>query len=328
MNIGFVGLGNMGTALAQMVAANGHNVLGWEYDAAVVKEINASQQNSRFLPGVPLNKSLRATADINEACKAAEILFTALPARFTRAVLEPARNILPASTVIVNLSKGFERDTFLTSSQVLAQLFPRHSRIMLSGPSIANEFVHDTPTMVVVAGQKRQDLLMVARLLDSGCFRTRVSDDETGVELGGILKNIYAIGLGIFDGLSITTINFRAVYLTLALEEMTRLGEKLGAQKETFFFISGLGDLLATSMSTHSHNRRLGELLAKKHSISDIEKTMGVLPEGYTTLQAVLYLSEKNHVAMPLVKALWDVINGKLHAQKFAYSCIRDFIEE
>jgi len=206
-------------------------------------------------------------------------------------------------------------------------MFPNNSAIMLSGPSIANEFAQGMPTVVVLAGQNRNDLLTVSHLLDNQYFRTRFSDDEIGVELGGVLKNIYAIGLGMFDGQGITSVNFRAVYLTIALEEMARIGVGMGAKIETFLYLSGMGDLLATSMSTHSHNRRMGELLAKGLNLDQIKKEMGVVPEGFNTLRSMLYLAEKLHIALPLAKGLWDVIHERISPENFIRVFIRDFVD-
>ena len=213
-----------------------------------------------------------------------------------------------------------------SSFQTLAGFFPNNPKIMLSGPSIANEFARQLPTVVVLAGKELSAQLFVARLLESNYFRTRFSDDEIGVELGGILKNIYAIGLGLFDGKQITSINFRAVYLTLALEEITHIGVGMGARIETFLYLSGFGDLLATSLSPQSHNRRMGELLAQGLSLAEIKQEMGVAPEGYNTLKTMLYIAEKLHIAMPLAKGLWDVIHGHYTAEQFITSFIRDFV--
>ena len=144
---------------------------------------------------------------------------------------------------------------------------------------------------------------------------------------GGILKNIYAIGLGLFDGKDIRSVNFRSVYLTIALEEIAKTGEAMGAKIETFLYLSGVGDLLATSMSEHSHNRRLGVYLAQGLDLAEIKKQMGVLPEGYNTLKIVLYVAEKLHVSIPLAKGLWNVIHGRYDAESFIFSFIRDFVE-
>jgi glycerol-3-phosphate dehydrogenase (NAD(P)+) len=327
MRTGIIGLGNLGAAVANLIAGNGHGVIGWEYNAAVVDEINQRHTNSRFLPGIDLQPGLMATTDLAAAVENVEVVFIAIPSVFIQRTLQPLAGHIAPEIVLVNMAKGIDGATGLTSFQTMSGMFPHNPRIMLSGPSIANEFAHHMPTVVVIAGESKTDLMRVARLLDNDYFRTRFSDDAIGVELGGILKNIYAIGLGLFDGVNIISVNFRSVYLTLALEEITRAGVALGAQVETFLYLSGIGDLLATSLSGHSHNRRMGELLAQGLSRAAIEKEMGVTPEGYNTLRSMLYIAEKMHVSMPLAQALWDVINGRYTADKFIRSFIRSFID-
>lgn len=326
MRIGLVGLGNLGTAIGNLMAQNGYGVLGWEHDPAVIEEINSQHKNSKFLPGIDLNSHLVATADLSTVLQRCNILFIALPSVFIQATLEPVREQVSEDMLLVNMAKGIDGETGLTSFQSLGRMFPHNRRVMLSGPSIANEFARQMPTTVVIAGA-RADLLTVAQLLDSASFRTRFSDDTLGVELGGILKNVYAIGLGLFDGQNIKSINFRAVYLTIALEEIARFGVGMGAKLETFMYLAGMGDLLATSLSEHSHNRRLGERLAQGIALADIKQQMGVLPEGYNTLKTILYIAEKLHLSMPLAKGLWDVINGRSEAKRFIQSFIKDFVE-
>lgn len=326
-SVGIVGLGNLGTAIGNLVAGNGFAALGWEYHTAVVQEVNETKRNSRFLPGVILHERLTATSDLAEMLSASDVIFITIPSVFVKPTLEPLRDRLRDDAVLVNMAKGIDRETGLTSLQVLAQLFPHHRRVMFSGPTIANEFARGMPTVAVLAGRSRSDQLLVAHLLDNETFRTRFSDDEIGVELGGVLKNIYAIGLGLFDGKGISSINFRAVYLTAALEEMAKMGERMGAQIETFLYLSGIGDLLATSLSDHSHNRHMGELLAQGLTREQIREQMGVLPEGYNTLEVILYIAEKLHVSIPLAHGLWDVINGRQTADSFISSFIRDFVE-
>jgi len=327
MNVGLVGLGNLGAAIANLIAANGYDVLGWEYSDQVVAEINSTHTNARFLPGVALNPRLAATGNLEAVFEQCEIVLIALPSAFLRKTLDPFQTRVRPATLLVNLAKGIERSTGLTSFQMLSTLFPSNPRVMLSGPSIANEFAAGLPTVVTIAGPNTTDLLAVARVLDNEHFRVRFSNDTIGVELGGILKNAYVIGLGMFDGQRIESVNFRSVYLTLALEEMTRIGVSLGARPETFAYLSGMGDLLATALSKDSHNRRLGVLLASGHSLKQIEALMGVLPEGYNTIQTILLIAEKMHVPAPLAKGLWDVINERYSAERFISSFIRDFVD-
>jgi glycerol-3-phosphate dehydrogenase (NAD(P)+) len=327
MRVGIIGLGNLGSAIGNLIAGNGHEVLGWEYDAGVVAEINQQHVNNRYLPEIPLHLNLTATNDLDQVCQSCSILFIAIPSIFIQSTLGKLQGCLDPGIIIVNMAKGIDRGTGLTAFQTVSQIFPNNPRIMLSGPSIANEFSKGMPTIVVLAGKSFTDLLKVSRIMDNDYFRTRFSDDEIGVELGGILKNIYAAGLGLFDGEGIDSINFRAVYLTLALEEMASFGVGMGAKTETFLYLAGMGDLVATGLSEHSHNRKMGELLAKGYTLEQIKQEMGVIPEGYNTLRTVLYFAEKMHLTLPIGKGLWDVMHGRSSANKFIYSFIRDFVD-
>jgi glycerol-3-phosphate dehydrogenase (NAD(P)+) len=327
MRVGLIGLGNMGAAIANLVASNGFEVLGWEFDSEVVDEVNKQGRNSRYLPGIELNPNLRATSEIGPVVSSCELIFVAIPSVFIRPTLAPLQEALRSDAIIVNMAKGIDGETGLTSFQTIGTLFPKNRKVMLSGPTIANEFAREMPTVVVIASERPNDLLKVAHVLDNENFRTRFSDDTSGVELGGILKNIYTIGLGLFDGKQIASVNFRAVYLTIAMEEIARVGVAMGAKIETFLYLAGMGDLLATSLSQHSHNRQLGEYLAHGYSLAEIKEKMGVLPEGFNTIQIVLYIAEKLHISTPLARGLWDVINGRFDADKFIKAFIRDFVE-
>ena len=327
MDAGMIGLGNLGSAVGNLIAENGFSVLGWEFNESVVQEINEQHTNARYLNGIPIHPNLTATTELDEVFKTCPVVFIAIPSIFIQSTLGRFQHKLPADLLFVNMAKGIDRKGGTTAFGTISNLFPDNPKIMLSGPAIANEFAHGMPTIVVLAGKNFTDQLRVSKMMDNDHFRTRFSDDEIGVELGGILKNIYAIGLGMFDGMQIQSINFRSVYLTLALEEMTRFGIAMGGKIETFFYLSGMGDLLATALSEHSHNRRMGEMLAQGFSLQEISEKMGIIPEGYNTLRTVLYYSEKLHTSMPLGKGLWDVMHGRIEASNFLYSFIRDFVD-
>lgn len=327
MRIGLVGMGNLGSAVANLIANNGFEVVGWEFSPDVREEINRDHVNTKYLPGIDLHHDVAATADMGKMLEESDMVFLAIPSIFIQPTLLDFQDRLPAESVIVNMAKGISAETGLTAYQTVASLFPSNPKVMLSGPSIASEFAREMPTVVVLASENHDHLLKVAHVLDGDCFRTRFSDDVIGVELGGVLKNIYSIGLGMLDGKDIRSVNFRAVYLTIALEEMTKIGVAMGAKIETFLYLSGMGDLLATSMSQHSHNRRMGEYLAQELPLDAITERMGVLPEGYNTLQVILYIAEKLHVSIPLAKGLWDVIHGRYEADRFITAFIRDFVE-
>lgn len=327
LQVGLIGLGNMGTAIGNLAAENGYDVIGWEYHHRVVEEINQKHTNSEFLQGIELSSRLRATGDLQKVVDRADVLFVAIPSAYVRSTLDPVAAQVREERIVVNMAKGIDVDTGLTAYQTIDRLFPDARTVMLSGPAIADEFARGMPTVVVLAGAERVDLLAVSRVLEARHFRTRFSDDAMGIELGGILKNVYAIGLGLFDGKEISSVNFRSAYLTISLEEMTHLGVGLGAKAETFSYLAGLGDLLATSLSPHSHNRRMGELLAKGNSLETVEEEMGVLPEGYKTLKMALDIAEKLHVPIPLARGLWDVIHGRIEAETFIFAFVRDFVE-
>lgn len=327
MNAGIIGLGNLGTAIGNLISTNGHQVLGWEYNPQVADEINQQHTNQRYLPAVQLNPLLSATTDLEQVLHGCPVVFIAIPSIYIFATLGKFGTEIDPQTILVNMAKGIDRQSGLTAFQTAQAIFPDNSRIMLSGPAIANEFSQGQPTIVMLAGKRFQDLLQVSHLLDNDYFRTRFTDDAMGVELGGILKNIYATGLGLFDGQGIQGANFRSVYLTLALEEMSSFGLEMGARLETFLYLAGMGDLLATGLSEHSHNRRMGELLARGKTLAEIKEEMGVIPEGYNTLRTILYFAEKMHLTLPIAKGLWDVMHGRKSAHEFIYSFIRDFVD-
>ncbi|MFH0875943.1 MAG: NAD(P)H-dependent glycerol-3-phosphate dehydrogenase [archaeon] len=323
MKIGFIGLGNMGTSVANMIAGNGHDVIGYEHNINVVHEINIKHTNSRFLKGVKLSSNITAT---NDLCKAidSQMLFFAIPSAFIRKTIEQFGCSIKKDIIIVNMAKGIEKKTFKTSFQVIGEYFPHAKKVMISGPSIANEFGKGMPTIVNVAGTDKQSAAKVIDIITTNTFKAKQSDDIIGIELGGVLKNIYAVGFGIFDGKGLKSTNFSSLYLTFALKEMTNLGESLGAKKETFYGLSGLGDLVATSLSEHSHNRKLGYYLSTGLSHEEIEKNLGVMPEGYNTLVTVLELANDKKIKMPIAQALFDVIEGRKSAFDFI-SMIEEF---
>ena len=323
MRVGIIGLGNFGSAVGNLISSNGYTVTGWDYDEEVVREVNEHRTNHRYLKGVELDTLLSASSNLQTVCGDSEVLFVALPSAFLRSTLDPVRKVVKADALIVNLAKGIDPESGHTAFQLIDRMFPESRTALLSGPSIANEFARGMATTVVLAGSDRNDLLQIAKLLDNETFRTRFSDDVVGVELGGILKNIYAIGLGLFDGCGIESINFKATYLTLSLEEITRYGVAMGARMESFLYLAGAGDLLATSMSEHSHNRYFGEMLGRGLGIEAIEEEMGVLPEGVRTIEHVLYTAEKMHVTMPLAQALLEVMQGHMNALNYIDAVVR-----
>ncbi len=312
MEVGFVGLGNMGTAVALLVAQKGYGVLAWEYHSSVVEEVNSRHLNSRFLPGVALPESLVATSDLGKVVASSQVLFIAIHSPFLKDTLGPVSSYLSENSLVVSLVKGVEEGSLKTPSRILREIFPQARVVVLSGPTVANEFSYGLPAGAVLAGESKEDLHRVAFLVDTEFFRTRFTGDVIGVEWSGVLKNIYAIGLGMMDGAGVRSLNFKAAFLTRALQEMGDLVSALGGRRETVHYLAGLGDLIATALSEHSHNRRLGELLGQGMDLGEVEKEMGVIPEGYRTLKVALYLGEKYHVPIPVARSIWRVITGEV----------------
>lgn len=309
MSTGIIGMGNMGSALANLIANNGHAVIGWEYDESVVEQINR-QHSSRYLPGIRLSGRIAATHELTDVISQCQVIFITLPSRFIETTLKPVIAQLPASTIVVNIAKGLDAASGETAFNRLTRLLPNNRCVHLSGPSIANEYARGMPTAVALASHHPGILPSLSALLDCMHFKTQHSTDPTGVELGGVLKNIYALGLGLLSA-EADNINFKGAYLTMALQEMQALGVALGAQPGSFLGIAGVGDLIATALSEHSHNVHMGKLLASGKPVEAVEQAVGTLPEGYYTLLAALQLARQHGIQIPLAASLLDVIKQR-----------------
>lgn len=312
MKVGVIGLGNLGTATAQLAAVNGCDVLGWEYDRAVVDEVNSVHRNQRYLAGTVLSKRFRATANVADVFQFAELVFIALPSRFLLSVLTDVAGGIDQSIAIVNMAKGIDASTGKTAFATVAALFPHNPVAMLAGPSLANEFNAGVLTGVVAASVELGLSEKISSVLSNSRFVVTRSDDPLGVELGAILKNIYALGMGLFHSGKDFGLNFVGAYLTQALSEIMALATAMGAQRETLLQLSGIGDLIATAMSEHSHNRAMGELVGQGLGIAAIEQQLGVLPEGYNTLAVALRLAQQYGVDLPLAQLLSCAIRDEL----------------
>jgi glycerol-3-phosphate dehydrogenase (NAD(P)+) len=314
MRVSIIGLGNLGSAIAYIIAGNGHTVTCWEYDEAVVAEVNNEHRNQRYLPDRVLPDSVVATSDVEKVLIDTELVLITLPARFIASVLAEHAGLAGRDIPIVNMSKGIDAQTGETAFQLVSRLFPEQSVVMLAGPSLANEFVRGVITGLIAASSDNNAITRVAQALNNEYFFVRGSADPVGVELGGILKNIYALGLGMFVD---PGLNFTGAYLTQALTEMKAVGVALAAKAESFDGLSGMGDLIATSLSEHSHNRAMGSLMAQGLSLAEVEEKMGILPEGYHTLGIIIPMAEKLGVAMPLANLLNAVITGEQSLKGF-----------
>lgn len=317
LQVGIIGFGNLGSAVAKVIADNGHQVLVWEFDQAVVTELNEQHKNTRYLAGVTFAQNVSATSIIADVFKRADIVFVTLPSRFIESVLAEYANNADSAVALVNMSKGINAQSHETAFQTMQRLFPDNPLAMLAGPSIANEFARGVVTGVVAASSDNSVPLLIAQAMNNNSFAVAGYDDALGVELGGVLKNIYALGMGLFDKHSQNGLNFVGAYLTQALREMNDLGTAIGAKPESFYQLSGVGDLITTAMSDDSHNRSMGRLIAEGKSVEQVTEMMGVLPEGYNTLAVALTIAGQKNIQLPLAELLHQVINNNLSLDDF-----------
>ncbi len=305
--ISVVGAGGWGTALAQLLSTRGLPVTIWAHDRAQVEEINVHRTNAQFLPGVALAPGIGATADM-AAAAAADLIVVVPPSQFLKSVAEKlGQSGVRPGVPLLCCTKGLEHHSGRLMTQVLSAVFPGNPVAALSGPNHAEEVARGTPAAAVVAADDHELAMGLAKFFCTGNFRAYASDDVAGVELGGALKNIYAIAAGISDGLGLGD-NAKAALVTRSLAEIVRLGMKLGGQSETFYGLSGLGDLIVTCFSVHSRNRGVGERIGKGETLADIQKSMVMVAEGVPTTLSAHEEALKHGVDAPLLDSVHEVL--------------------
>ncbi len=312
-----VGAGAWGTALADLLARNGHEVRLWAYEPDVVESINGKHENVRFLLGHALSPSVKAIGDIQKAVEGAELITLATPSHVLRRIVKSAAASLPRSAPLVVATKGIEKETLCLMTEVAEQEIPGATVVAISGPSFASEVVSCQPTAVVVASRKSEAAGFVQRALSSPYFRTYTHSDVIGVELGGALKNVMAVATGIAEGLGLG-FNARAALVTRGLAEMTRLGVALGAEQSTFAGLAGLGDLVLTCTGSLSRNRAVGVELGKGRTLEEVLGDRETVAEGVLTAQSARELAAREGVEMPIV----DTVNRVLFEGQSARSAI------
>lgn len=303
MKCAVVGAGAWGTALANVLAVNGHSVALWAREPDVVDAVNETRENRRFLPGVCIGDGVIATGQIDEALGDAELVVYVAPSHALRDVVESGTTAVRADAVLVVASKGIERESLAIMSDVVAESLPRHAVVALSGPSFAAEVAKGQPTAVVAASKDHAAASRVQRALSSEVFRVYTHDDVVGVELGGALKNVMAVATGVAEGLGLG-FNSRAALITRGLAEMTRLGVALGASPVTFAGLAGLGDLVLTCTGALSRNRALGIEIGKGRTLEQALEGKDTVAEGVLNTISARALAEREGVDMPIVLAV------------------------
>ncbi|ETP70684.1 glycerol-3-phosphate dehydrogenase [Planococcus glaciei] len=303
------GAGSWGTALSYVLAQNGHDLLLWTHRAEQAEEIN-NHTNNRYLKNIQLPETLKATADLKQTVGHSDVYVLAVPTKAIREVCANIKEHLNKKALFVHVSKGIEPDSLKRISEMIREEIPEQwieDVVVLSGPSHAEEVVLEHPTTVTAACENTKSAERIQDLFMNNYFRVYTNTDVIGVEIGGALKNIIALAVGITDGLGYGD-NAKAALMTRGLAEIARLGVKMGATPLTFSGLSGVGDLIVTCTSVHSRNWRAGNMLGKGKSIDEVLEEMGMVVEGIRTTKAAYQLSQKHDVPMPITAALYAVL--------------------
>lgn len=309
-NIAVLGAGSWGTALAVLLFNNGHNVFLWEFFRERAEKIHSTRQNPDFLPGVKIPEEIKVSSDLKQTVNGKDIILIVVPSHVVRSVCEKLA-VIPLDTgLLVSASKGIENDTLLRMSQVLENTIPGLTRdriAILSGPSHAEEVGQGLPTVVVAASTSSESACCIQETFMSPSFRVYTNTDVVGVELGGSFKNVIAIAAGISDGVGFGD-NTKAALLDRGIVEITRLGIAMGADKNTFAGLTGMGDLIVTCTSKYSRNRYLGEQIGKGKKLKKVTEEMVQIAEGVRTTRSVYDLSRKYTVEMPIATEVYRVL--------------------
>ena len=304
------GTGSFGTALANVLAENGHQVLMWGKNEQTINEINSQHINSKYLKNAQLNDSIVATLDINSAVSFSEVYLMALPTKAMRELAKSIDSLLTSKKTFIHVAKGIENETYKRVSEMLEDsISPEHNAGIgvLSGPSHAEEVVIKQPTTVAASSKTPEVSKLTQDLFMNDYLRVYTNDDLVGVELGGALKNIIAVASGVISGMGFGD-NAKAALMTRGLAEISRLGEKLGADPITFLGLGGIGDLIVTCTSTHSRNYTLGYKLGEGKSLDKALDEMNMVVEGIYTTKSVYHLAKEVDVDMPITAALYSVL--------------------
>lgn len=315
--VAVLGAGSWGTALGIVLADNNHQVRLWSHKKEQVDVINDTHLNSKYL-NVELPNEIKAYSNIKEAITDVDAILIVVPSSAIREVSQKINSFLKDDVLIIHATKGIEPETSKRVSQIMSEeltSIQAKDIVVLSGPSHAEEVGLRLPTTVTVASNNIEKAEITQHLFFNENFRVYTSDDVIGVELGGALKNIIALGAGISDGLNFGD-NAKAALITRGLAEITRLGVSLGANPLSFLGLSGVGDLIVTSTSNHSRNWRAGNLIGKGHSLETVLDEMGMVVEGVRTTKAAYLFSIQKNVEMPITHALYEILYNNAEPKK------------
>lgn len=323
-NISILGAGSWGTALAILLENNGHQVQVWSALEEEVRMLSETHEHSAKLPGVKIPETIAFTGDLEGSVRGRDILILAVPSPFTRDTAHKIKDLVGQGQMIVNVAKGVEEKTLMTLSEIVEEEIPQADVAVLSGPSHAEEVGRRIPTTCVVSARTRKTAEYLQSVFMSPVFRVYTTPDMLGVELGAALKNVIALAAGTADGLGYGD-NTKAALITRGVAEVCRLGVRMGAKMETFYGLSGMGDLIVTCASQHSRNRKAGFLIGQGKTMEEAMEEVKMVVEGVYSAKAAKGLSERYDVEMPIVTEVCKVLfEGKPAADAVNDLMLRD----
>lgn len=320
-NVGVVGAGSWGTALALVLEKNGHQVTLWSSREEKAEELRNLRENADKLPGVRIPEEIRITSDMETAVKGKELVVLGVPSLYIRSTAAKMAPFVHDQQIIVNVSKGIEEQTLDTMTDIILEEIPNADAAVLSGPSHAEEVSRFIPTTLVAGAKSRKTAERIQQIFMNEVFRVYTSPDMLGIEVGGALKNVIALAAGISDGLGFGD-NTKAALITRGIAEMGRLGVAMGGYQETFSGLAGMGDLIVTCASQHSRNRKAGYLIGQGYTMQEAMDEVKMVVEGVHSAKAALRLADKYYVRMPII----EQVNAVLFEGKPAKDAVRELM--
>ena len=316
MNFAIIGSGSWGTALAIHIRKLGHNVKIWSFSQEEIDLING-ERKCKFLPEVTLPEGIYASNSYEEVIEGSDVILHVTPSKFTRSTVKEYKNYVKDQLVVI-CTKGFEKETKKTLDEVMEEEIPNVRLAVFAGPSHAEEVSKGIPTVMVVASKDPKDSIMLQKELMNENLRVYTSEDMRGIELGGALKNIIAFCAGVAAGLNLGDNTFAAL-ITRGLTEISRIGEKLGGKRETFYGLTGLGDLVVTCLSEHSRNRTAGKLMGEGYSLEEAREKIGMVIEGVDNIEVAYALAHEYDVETPIIDAVYEMLYKGLSPKDGVY---------
>jgi glycerol-3-phosphate dehydrogenase (NAD(P)+) len=313
--IAVLGAGNFGTAFAQVLGQNGHrvNLWNWEEDLLPIRQIKKYRENKKYLKGVKLSENIYPTESAVDALQNAQFIFFAVPSAYVRNTIHYISTLIQDNAILIDLSKGIE----LHSLELIPHILAKHVRpklkkniVTISGPSVASQMAAGNVTFMNIASKNAAAMKKVINIVENKAIHLVPTNDVVGVELGGSFKNVYAIGMGMCDGLDIA-LNTKAALITYAIEEIADLAKAMGGKRKTIYDLAGLGDLIGTALCEDSRNRRFGEYMAQGLSHTQALKKTGQIVEGIDAARCLMSLKKKYKLDLPFTEMIYSCITGK-----------------